>query len=502
MSIIVNELDRQVIPRWRAFHVATSSNQLASLNNNIQFLDREEILLKKNHDWQSNKDIAHAVDLLATACLTEQSNEYLEVIKFLKINAPENKLLSDLIVSITEPEKLLQSKLNYYSHQDLFRYASIISKQKRRLSETPRDPIGWADLAYFYTILGEKIKAERSMSNALYLAPNNRFVLRSAVRMFIHHDDTARALDTIRKASSLKYDPWLISAEIATAQANSKTSKNIKIGIKIIEDKKFSFWHISELASAVATTELSFGKHKKAKKLFDQSLVDPTENSVAQVEWAHRKDKKILLPLNKLDLQNTFEANALLCYQKKDWIGTVNSTEKWQNDQPFSSRPAVLGSYVAAICMNDFKLSKNFASYGLRCNQENKILLNNLIFAEIQLGNYSSAQEKLDSIIEINLNPADKQMILATKGLLDYRIGNITSGRERYKRSIELAKEVNSRFKLFLVTYYYLLEEAKLNVFNPEENIKDLLLVAKDHQDPSIDYLVGNLKETFKISKK
>jgi tetratricopeptide (TPR) repeat protein len=492
-------LDRQVIPRWRAFHTAKSSNQLISAKKNNRVIDTDSVLIQKKLDWLENKDIAHAIDYLATTAFNKNIANHNDALIFLNQSDHNNDLIKDFIFSFTNPEEQLQRTLDLYSYENLYLVPSLISNQKKRLNRTPRDPIGWVDLAYFYTILGEKDKAARCMSIALSLSPNNRFVLRSAVRMFIHHDDATRALDVIRKADTLKYDPWLISAEIATARAANKTSKNIKTGMNIVGDKAFSPWHISELAAAIATTELSFGKHKKAKKLFESSLINPTENSVAQVEWAHRQDDKIFLPPDKLSVENTFEAKALHSYQNKDWINAVRFAKQWQIDQPFSSRPAIHGSYIAAVCLKDYKTAKEIASYGLRCNRGNVILLNNLIFADVQLGNLNNAQENINKIVESQLGLSDKQMILATKGLLSFRKGDVLDGREKYKRSIELADKLNNRFTSFLVTYFYLLEEMNITESVSSADIANITRIAELSPEPSVEYLASIIRDTIKL---
>jgi hypothetical protein len=55
------------------------------------------------------------------------------------------------------------------------------------------------------------------MMTALQLAPQNRHVLRSAARLFLHVGDPECAHDLVARNDATKNDPWLIAAEIAIA---------------------------------------------------------------------------------------------------------------------------------------------------------------------------------------------------------------------------------------------------------------------------------------------
>ena len=143
------------------------------------------------------------------------------------------------------------------------------------LRTEPRDPIAWVELSRTYAILGLREQAERSMAVALQLAMNNRFVLRSASRLWIYLDDPERAHDIIGRADRTCYDPWLLAAEIAIGSIDKKTPRFVKAARLMLSRGQFSPAHISELASAVATLELASGSIKKSKKLFGRSLEHP-----------------------------------------------------------------------------------------------------------------------------------------------------------------------------------------------------------------------------------
>jgi len=77
--------------------------------------------------------------------------------------------------------------------------ASVEENKKRakslrlRSKEELHNPFVWVDLARAYENLGVREKAERMMRVALTLAPEDRFVLRSAARLYFHHDEFEQA---------------------------------------------------------------------------------------------------------------------------------------------------------------------------------------------------------------------------------------------------------------------------------------------------------------------
>ncbi len=136
---------------------------------------------------------------------------------------------------------------------------------RQLLRVEPLDAIIWADLSRTYAILGLNDQAERCMTVALQLAKDNRFILRSAGRLWIHLGDTEKAHDIIIKANSTRYDPWLLAAEVAIADLAGKKPRYVKSGRRLLSDGHVSVAHMSELASALATLEISHGNIKHSR---------------------------------------------------------------------------------------------------------------------------------------------------------------------------------------------------------------------------------------------
>src|SRR5437868_434116 len=152
------------------------------------------------------------------------------------------------------------------------------------------------------------------MDVAVGLAPTNRFVLRSASRLYIHVGRKGKAHHILERAESTKYDPWLLSAEIAAASAAERTSKLVRSGERMIEDESIPIFQKNELGSAIATLELAHGKIKRARNLFRDALTAPTENTVAQADWALRKKYMDALDVDldrvRFATPRSFEASA------------------------------------------------------------------------------------------------------------------------------------------------------------------------------------------------
>ena len=189
------------------------------------------------------------------------------------------------------------------------------AKQYRRwLRAEPRDSIAWVDLARLYATLGARTHAARCMTIASQLAPDNRFVLRAATRLWVHLDDPERAHDVVaRQIGTTSPDPWLLAAEIAACRAARRPQKRVKVAQRVLGAGGAGSQTerpLSELAAALATLELEAGAMRKSRRLFGRALECPTENSIAQAAWASTRDVGIELHSRYLEYANAFEARS------------------------------------------------------------------------------------------------------------------------------------------------------------------------------------------------
>ncbi|MCY4428143.1 MAG: tetratricopeptide repeat protein [Halieaceae bacterium] len=455
--------DRKVIPRWRTFSETLKFKELDALatpQTSKHIFSDSDFLTSKVKEWEKHQTVGHASDLVGAALTLGRQTEVSEAAKFLLRSCskvpPWAKELAeralrpaDNTVSILDPPNVESSNL----------YAQVRSLRELVRAES-RDPITWVELSRAYTTLGQNEKADRTMGVALQLATNNRFVLRSAGRLWVHMEDPEKAHDAIVRSERTPYDPWLLAAEIAIGSICNRRSKYIKTARRMLSDKRFSNYNISELASAVATLEKDYGNKRKSERLFRLSLEDPTENSIAQASWAARHDKAIRIDNKQfLEYSYTFEARSWSLYHDNQWEQVITECRKWQFDQPFSSWPGILGSYVAAVALEDYETSLQFARRGVMANRLDFTLLNNMAFALGNLGRLDEARKELSKARGLASSSEDEVVLQATRGLLAFRGGDIEEGRRFYEAAIRTSARIKDRRLFALAYFFYALQE-------------------------------------------
>src|SRR6185437_13525621 len=236
--------------------------------------------------------------------------------------------------------------------------------------------VGWVDLALAYTVVGDDKKAGRAIRAALQLAPNDRFVLRSAARFFIHIGEPQIAFEHLARADSTKVDPWLMAAEIAVADYLGRTSRLQKVARGEIESGK-SGHDLTELASALGSLEAANGNRRAARRLLKKALNGANENTVAQIRWLNRTSLGEVVDASAAAPPLLYEANAWVSYHAGDFQAALGESLRWLRYQPFSSAPATLSSFILADLMWDFQAGASVAEAGLKANPRDLMLLNN-----------------------------------------------------------------------------------------------------------------------------
>jgi tetratricopeptide (TPR) repeat protein len=335
------------------------------------------------------------------------------------------------------PEEALQGALEAVPTRQLGREA--VRDARMRLERDPRNVLAWADLARGYAILGQDELAGRAMRRALSLAPANRWLLRSAARLFVEAGEPDMAHDLLSKSSLAKLDPWIMSAEIATASKAQRKSTTAGRGKKLLQGESLGSFQGSELASAIGTLELEHGSVRRGKRFLRQSLVEPTDNAVAQAEWATERVGEIAESL-PLEVPFSFEARTLRFAEEGKWSDALFESHRWFHDEPFSPKAALFGSWVAETGLEDFDEAVTIADAGLEFHPGDVGLINNLVFALARQGNLERAEREF-AVVDILGQPSDMQTVLtATQGLLLYRGGDADGGRLLYQRAMESAR--------------------------------------------------------------
>ena len=437
MTNIYELKNRLLVPNWRDFKRTIKLGELGLLNE-PKTLTTENAGIKL--DWTNNKTIGVAADLINNSFISNDlfSEELSEAIKFVEenikdssdsllslvnhINAeinPQNenstKILEKNIESIEEFTSLVNAKV----------FNKIIHKTKNLTKNHLSNSINWIELARLYTIHNQIYQANKCITIALNLSPENRFILRSAVRFFIHTNQEEKAIYYLKKSQSIKSDPWLISAHIASSKLIGRYSPFIKNGESIIKTNNFSPFDLTELSSSLGTLELESGSFKKSKPLIDLSLKNPNDNSLAQFEWLSKKDNRFSFNADFFQkVKNPFEAFAYESFQKGNFQEAFYNCINWFLDVPYSKRPLVFGSYIACL-LHEYDASIFMCIAGLRLSSTETSFINNIVYALCLKNTLDEVPKYLDFLSATmlqELEDEEKIMFLATLGLYYLRI--------------------------------------------------------------------------------
>ncbi len=484
MANFFEKKDRHIIPNWRSFENTLKLGELngsKSIKLDSSFKPDISDLVE---NWNDSKSIGIAGDILGVALVCNQENDKTvrEISEFVLQNKDKaSKAIINVANTILQPKKIeIELSLDikrpelFDDKTNLFEIHIKINTLKKRLIESPYNPINWVELARFYSILGQDKKAEKAIKNAIFLAPENRFVLRSVARFFVHIGDFEFAHDIIRKSNLTKHDPWLLATEIALATLRDRHSIFTKSGLQLIESNNFHPFNTSELASSIASLELKNSNINKSKKLFERSLINPNDNSLAQAEWASQEEKNLInVNLDKFQLVNSFEANAREFSEKEKWQKSIDFSKKWFFDQPFSKLAVLFGNEIASRKLKDNEQAVEVAKLGLLSHPNDAHLLNNIIYALCIENKIEEAEKYFKSVRKEDLNSSSFSGICltATKGLMYFRKGYADLGRKYYLEAMNIANEEKNSYLSSLAYINYVREEMLIG----EIEIKDLL---------------------------
>lgn len=502
MAGISEDRERQVVPRWRNFHSSVHRGELAPLQLATRQAPSESAINSLLEDWNHDHSTSVAADLVSSAFTLGLEKSAVEAAEFIlsnpsvsssarriaaqylhKGNPPPNPALPLTLATSPLPD---EEESAHFAPRVL---RVEIQRTRSQLVAYPRNPILWSHLSRLYTTVNSQDKATRAMRSALTLARTNRYILRSASRMYLHQGENEHAHRLLASAESLKSDPWILAAEIATAASNHKTSRLIKVGHKMLERGTHSPFHLSELASALGTLEAQSGNVRASRKLIRVSLADPSENAIAQAAWLIRNGG-IALDAN---LSGSYEASAWSASQSGEWDTALQQAGDWQDDQPFSSRPAAFGSHLASV-LEQHRRAIQFAQWGLLSSPEDFTLLNNLAFSLLLEGNTSQAAHLLQSPTLRPKNSAQHVVLQATTGLFYFRMGNPEMGRRSYSNALSTAALNKLELLRIVAQAYWAFEELRTGSSEGETRQKLAIKDAEHITTPWVVTLVERLR--------
>jgi tetratricopeptide (TPR) repeat protein len=494
--VFLPKTDRKIIPRWRDFWTTAALGQLTPAETGgPRLLLPEAAGIEAMQAWKSTPSLWHALDLLSAAFVIGDlvNPDVQAAVKFLSSRlddcpAPARQLVREILHQDEEaPSPLEVSAISSGALRD------EIHTKRARLRSEPRNSILWMDLARLYTNLGERDQALRAVRASHFIAPENRFVIRAAARFLLHVGNREEALGILRASELSKSDPWIVAAEIGVSSFSGAPPRLLKLGRRMVEDSDFSEFATSELASALATVELNEGNRKVAKKLFRRSLSAPTENSVAQAEWASAQVGDLFLP-NRDNVPLNYEAKMLHAYRMSEWTSAVANAKKWLSDQPFSSRPAGVLSYLYSGILGEHEAALNILNFSLVLNPGDRCLINNLAFAKINLGQLDEGDSLLNQVDPQAIDDSSTITLIATKGLLLFRRGFPSVARNLYLDAVTLAKRKGNHHYAAMASLLLAIEEIRADTDTKLASLNAAIELASKRDEPDIRHVLGRLR--------
>lgn len=496
MTAYVDDRHRTVVPRWRPVIATISTGEAEEPLQSTPSMEAfARLVAEKTESWREQRHPLWAADLLSCAVTAGDAKAAREAAAAIVSSSdalPFSRALAER--HLAEPADG-QTDAGVAAAPTV-RYRRIHAL-RLRLRANPRNAFTWLDLAFEYTCLGESAKALQAAGTAQSLAPENRLLLRATARLLIHTGDLEAAHSVLSRAKGTQDDPWLMAAEVATATAAGKGPRFPRLARAMIADRSRTQRSVSELAAALASLSLQSGRSREARRLFESSLLAPTENALAQATWAWRRDRTLDLGLGAhLGTPRSFEAAAWLRFQAGEWQGALESAQAWAGDQPFSSRPYILASYLAAETLEAFGMSESLAKAGLLASPDDFSLLNNLAFALASQGRVEEASQAFKAIAYDSLAEHQRIVWLATEGLLEYRSGDSAQGRVRYQEAIEKARASQFTRLEVMATARRAMEEIRLGLGTGPSAVEEALSMG--HRLPNeadVQYLLSRLSQ-------
>lgn len=481
MSTYNEDLDRNNVPKWRSFMDATRFREVGPASVGTPPKQSYKSLQNLVQELEETNSLSVACDLVSNAFTVgvwDIANAAAQKIVDSKHATPLAQEVAQFYLRQEKhPKGAFQS---LYGSTDPSSLNHSIRETRLRLSQFPNNPLLWSGLSLMYTINGNRYKARRAMLTAIQLAPGDRFVLRSASRLFLHLDEIEEAHRVLRNAPNLRNDPWLLASELAYASITNKTSQHVKRAIFLAESEKFSSFDLSELWLSLATLEARSGNMRKARRFCRSGLSDPAENAIAQAAWLDRNLGGINWVRETQHASFTSnEAVAWTRYADFAWKESLHYAVNWQREQPFSSRPALLGSYVAMAALDDYALAEKIAKQAIVCNPAKSGLQNNLIVALAKQGKIDEAIKVLAEVRWADADDRAKTCLTASVGLVNFRSGRVDEGRRLYIKAREMAIAKGFDDLRRMATLYLLMEEVNAKQLVPPRQFTEAIEAAR-----------------------
>ncbi len=465
--MIVDKLrDRNIAPNWRPFDDTVKNGELDSVT-----VDSGKKLFVPSFgifedNWKRNHTLQTAVELLQNYYCNNYAGDTDSLINASDYILGRKRYLEDS--PILEMASSIRARLGIDDENSQtiktispFTIEDVKESKKRKIARlrasvknAPYSAIRHMELARAFLEAGLWEKAQREAFWAQRLAPDNRYITRSATKCFLHVGEPDKARYVLSKNAARDIDPWLISTAIAIEMQRSNpslkwTSRKIN---GILYSDKYSPRSLSELAISFATLESRSGaKNKVLRRLISKALEDPFDNSAAQARWLCSKRNICELPFESLlEIAYNYEVETYHLEFEGKYQEAYDRSILWLADKPFSRRAAIEASNIASIHLSDIEGGITILKAGLIANPNGSAdLRNNLVYLYLMKDNLEEAEKHLklaeSDYAEDPVNKKSHAICLsATRGLLYYRQGQYQEGEAKYNEAIEMARKAKN----------------------------------------------------------
>jgi tetratricopeptide (TPR) repeat protein len=425
-----DEQSRKLIPRWRSIVRTPRWEQASSRKLRGVGLEGSSLLATSLEQWNFDGNTYSGIEALYTAVMFGRISEAASIANILLARG-------DLP---TEVERYCREIVVGERPVPPFTDARRLAREaKRSLIEFPRNPVLRTQLALAYATQGQKKRAISQMSAALWLAPSNRTVVRSATRLLVHSGQQERALAMLTGLRDTG-DPWILSALVATADLLGDRRAISPRKLRTVLDSGLPPFQLAELAASLATLEIEDGNIKRAKKMLAPHLEWMNENVAAQLRWLERHHR-MSFDTDLTNVTGSFEATSLDQFARHNFEAAIASARLWHQDEPFAARASVHASYMASTYMQEYELALSFLEPAIRANPTNPTLHNNRAFALSELGRFDEARAALDTAFAHANKDEPDPVLLATKAHILIRSGQVLEGGFSYIDALELSRK-------------------------------------------------------------
>lgn len=455
---------RQLIPRWHTSRKALPLQYPTLKKKNIvvnSTNSHDPWLEEARSDWNKKRTVFNAVELNVALFMNGmyEDADYLSTLSFLLDNY--NMLAPGVQSFINSSAEAKETE--FYALESNMTDLSI-RNVRGFLKRNPRDVFSWVDLAFYYTIKGEDEKAYRCLKTGWGLNKYIPFVARSFARFLVHKDNPEEALWVLSRSENSRNNPLLTSAHISIANSFDLPGVRVSNGRKILKNFSGDMGRVSDLAASLGTIEFENGNLKKAKKMFQTSLLVPSENALSQYGWLKQKhgfsiDEELSLP------ESSIENDANKYYVSGDFLSCRDKLIEFHSFQPFTDASIVDAGYMSLVGLKDPNFITESLYYKRPKTQMSFGGLNNLVVAKLLKNDFYGIESdfKLLAKKAESREGGAKGVFIATSGLMMFKIGDECKGAELYESAIEFFKKRKDERAVGIAEHFYSQNIKELN---------------------------------------